>query len=465
MARSTLPAVRALDDVGVAARDSDESLIARARIGDRGAFAELWQRHARSGIRVARQVSSSIDADDLVAEAYTRIFARVLAGGGPDGAFRPYLYTTIRNLASRWGQASREVQVENIAELEDPRGEEDPAYGILDRTLTAEAFRTLPQRWQAVLWYTEVEGMDPHEVAPLLGLSANGVAALSYRAREGLRKAWLQAHISHSAPEGECRWTVARLGDYTRHGLTGRERRRMEAHLDACATCARLSQEVDEVGSGLAMVLLPMIFGATIGGSVLAAFSAPGAATAATATAPAVAAGVGATLPVSLVATITLAIVVSGGLGGSGGVGATRGADPGPQRQTAAQPYSAVSHAVPDNGGPLRNAGGPGGVQLPGLTNVRASSGGLGAAVDAAVGGAVAAVGGIVGGVTGTVGAVTDAAGGVVQGVTSPLNTVVPSLPLLSEPAPEPPATGGVVVSTVTPLLSNTLGITVPLPE
>ncbi|HEY5229466.1 MAG TPA: hypothetical protein VIJ11_01070, partial [Galbitalea sp.] len=57
---------------------SDEELIANARSGDQNAFAELWRRHYRSGARVARQFTSSIDADDLVSEAYTRIYQRVL---------------------------------------------------------------------------------------------------------------------------------------------------------------------------------------------------------------------------------------------------------------------------------------------------------------------------------------------------------------------------------------------------
>ena len=113
-----------LDSPGPRSPTSDESLVVRARIGDHRAFAELWQRHARSGKRVARQFTSSIDADDLVAEAYTRIYERVLAGGGPVGAFRPYLYTTIRSLASRWGQANREVQVDDIGDFEDPDSED-----------------------------------------------------------------------------------------------------------------------------------------------------------------------------------------------------------------------------------------------------------------------------------------------------------------------------------------------------
>ncbi len=260
---------------------SDTELIERARSGDPSAFAELWRRHYRSAARVARQFTSSIDADDLVSEAYARILQRVLAGGGPTGAFRPYLYTTIRNLASTWGAASRDVQVDVIEEFEDDRIPDDPAAWALDRTLTAKAFRSLPERWQTVLWYTEVEGMDPHEVAPLMGLTANGVAALSYRAREGLRTAWLQGHISNAATSSDCQWTMSRLGDRARNSLTAREKERVELHLLSCAKCAVISEEVEEVGSHLAMVMVPLLLGGVAGGALLASLAHPTAALAA----------------------------------------------------------------------------------------------------------------------------------------------------------------------------------------
>jgi RNA polymerase sigma factor (sigma-70 family) len=311
---------------------SDEELIEQTRTGDQRAFAELWRRHYRSGARVARQFTSSIDADDLVSEAYTRIYQRVLAGGGPTGAFRPYLYTTIRNLASSWGAASKEVQVDDIADFEDPGTLDDPAAIALDKTLTARAFRSLPERWQSVLWYTEVEGMDPHEVAPLLGMSANGVAALSYRAREGLRKAWLQAHINDASASGECQWTISRMGDHARHSLTARDSERMMFHLSTCTRCAIVSEEVDEVGSRLALVLLPIVLGGVAGGAALAAFGHAGSAMAAsadlipampeaigaagtaatTATAGAVGIFGAATAPVALVGTLAIAVAVSG---------------------------------------------------------------------------------------------------------------------------------------------------------
>lgn len=454
-----------LDSPGPRSPTSDESLVARARIGDRRAFAELWQRHARSGKRVARQFTSSIDADDLVAEAYTRIYERVLAGGGPVGAFRPYLYTTIRNLASRWGQANREVQVDDIGDFEDPDSEDDPVTSTLDRTLTARAFRSLPGRWQAVLWYTEVEGMDPHEVAPILGLTANGVAALSYRAREGLRKAWLQAHISDTESLGECGWVLGRLGDYTRNGLTERDHRRVAAHLEGCAKCSLLSQEVDDVGSQLAMVLLPLLFGASVGGSLLAAFSAPGAATAAqlaaipalpvafqgaaaTASAlalvaaPAAAAGLGSVVPASLVGTFTLALVVSGGLA----VGISRDVSPAPQQSTSAQPSSVAGGAEAVRGKGQAGKGQAGnGQRGDGI-------GGIGIGIQDGVvpslsvhHGLSGSVGNIAAGVGGTVNGMKDAAGVPVHNIASPLNTVIPSLPLHPGPVPEHSAPGGVV--------------------
>ncbi len=261
-----------MSDQGSKLTTSDAELIERARSGDTRAFGELWRRHYRSAARVARQFTSSIDADDLVSEAYARIYQRVLAGGGPTGAFRPYLYTTIRNLASTWGAASRDIQVDMIEDFEDERIPDDPAAWALDRTLTARAFRSLPERWQTVLWYTEVEGMDPHEVAPLMGLTANSVAALSYRAREALRKAWLQAHVSDATASGECQWAMSRLGEHARDGLSARDDERLTAHLGACDRCTIVSEEVDEVGSHLAMVMLPLLLGGVAGGSLLATF-------------------------------------------------------------------------------------------------------------------------------------------------------------------------------------------------
>jgi malate synthase len=79
----------------------DASLVESARGGDTEAFAELWRRHASAGRTVASGYSS-FDPDDVVAESFTRIFHVIREGGGPTGAFRPYLF--IKNYRERGPQ-------------------------------------------------------------------------------------------------------------------------------------------------------------------------------------------------------------------------------------------------------------------------------------------------------------------------------------------------------------------------
>lgn len=256
---------------------SDQVLLARTRAGRRDAFGELWLRHSPAAIRMARRFTR-LDPDDLVAEAFTRIYRAVLCGGGPSGPFRPYLYTVTRNIAATWGGVAQPVLVDDLETIEDPVSHDDPMERALDRSLLADAFGRLPERWQAVLWYTEVEGLSPGEVAPILQLSPNGVAALAYRAREGLRKQWLQAHISASGVGGDCGWTLGRLGDRTREALSGRESARLEAHLTFCDGCAAAAAEVDAVGSRLALTIAKFVLAGAAGSELLTALSRPEAA-------------------------------------------------------------------------------------------------------------------------------------------------------------------------------------------
>lgn len=245
-------------------RSADAALIERTRKGDGSAYAELWERHAASARTVARSYSS-LDPDDLVSESFTKIYSAILAGGGPTGAFRPYLFTTIRNTAAGWGRARHETTLETLESFEDPSTSESATLDALDRSATAQAFRALPTRWQEVLWYSEVENMTPQQIAPLLGMSANSTAALAYRAREGLRQSWIRVHLRNPANAPECQWSIERLGTYTRGKLRARETTRLEAHLDDCARCTIVAAEAREVGSRLALVLLPLTAG--IGGA------------------------------------------------------------------------------------------------------------------------------------------------------------------------------------------------------
>src|ERR1700716_4064310 len=74
---------------------TDAELIAMVRAGDRRAFGPLYERHRAAALRVARLYArDAAAADDLAAEAFTRVLAAIGRGKGPDEAFRAYLYTT-----------------------------------------------------------------------------------------------------------------------------------------------------------------------------------------------------------------------------------------------------------------------------------------------------------------------------------------------------------------------------------
>jgi RNA polymerase sigma factor (sigma-70 family) len=260
----------------------DAELIEAVRHGDVEAYGLLYRRHATAAAGLARQLTGSwAEADDLVAEAFAKVLDVLRAGGGPDSAFRAYLLTTLRNTLYDRSRRDRKLEWSEDMTRHDPGVPwEDTAVAALENSLAARAFHRLPERWQTVLWHTEVEQESPAEVAPLLGLTPNGVAALAYRAREGLRQAYLQEHLADGVGR-EHEATVNRLGAWARGGLTPRQRARVEAHLATCADCRALARELEDVNAGLRGVIAPLVLGTAVAGAYLAHAAPPAAAAAA----------------------------------------------------------------------------------------------------------------------------------------------------------------------------------------
>jgi RNA polymerase sigma factor (sigma-70 family) len=248
-----------------AAELSDTELAQRVRDGDREVYGELWHRHADAGRAAARRVTDRFDADDLVQEAFARILETLGSGNGPQGAFRPYLYATIDRVAATW--ATRTTPTVPLDEVPEPSEHPDHVARIAEGGLLGRAYASLPPEWAEVLWYTELEEMGPAEVGPLLGLAPASASALAYRAREGLRRAWLQAHVTQLPERPRCRWVAERVGAYHRGALSDRARRRFETHVDGCADCPVLVAEVGDdadilVRARLRAVLWPAVLGA-----------------------------------------------------------------------------------------------------------------------------------------------------------------------------------------------------------
>ncbi|MBT2381759.1 sigma-70 family RNA polymerase sigma factor [Streptomyces sp. ISL-111] len=257
---------------------SDAQLIQGMREGDDLAYEELFRRHSGAVRRYARTCCrDGHTADDLTAEVFARTFQAVRGGKGPQEAVRAYLMTAVRHVAAAWTKsAGREHLVDDFAvfaaqasrtsKLSDgdtlDLGADVLAMHEAEQSMAMEAFRSLPERWQAVLWHTTVEEESPSEIAPLFGLTANATAVLASRAREGLKQAYLQAHVSQALTTGgNCAQYADRLGAYARGGLRMRAERGLRKHLDECAKCRVAAGELEHVNAGIPALLPIAVIG------------------------------------------------------------------------------------------------------------------------------------------------------------------------------------------------------------
>lgn len=239
----------------------DEVLIALVRQGDSEAYGALYERHRMAALNLARQMSrDSAEADDLVSDAFLKVRSVLDAGGGPDVAFRAYLLTTVRRLAyDRTRSGRRVVSTSDYAGMDTAVPFEDTAAAQLEASLVTDAYESLPERWKLVLWHRVVQGESTEQVARRMGTTPNAVAALLYRAREGLRAAYLQAHITDRPEDGACDWTIERLAAYARGGLPRRESARVTEHLAGCARCRALRDEVRDVNATFKAAMAPAV--------------------------------------------------------------------------------------------------------------------------------------------------------------------------------------------------------------
>jgi len=250
---------------------SDAELISAVRGGDTTAYGELFARHVEAARRLARQLASAGDVEDLVSEAFAKVLTIVRRGGGPDLAFRAYLLTAVRSLHIDGVRGAKRLRpVDDFAPFDDGVPFRDTAVEGFENQAAARAFASLPERWQLVLWHTEVEGQKPADVAQLLGMSANSVSALAYRAREGLRQAFLNMH-AQDAEDDACAWTQDNLGAYIRNAACKRDSVKVRAHIDECRRCMGIYLELSEVNTNLSGILGPLVLGSAAAGYIAAA--------------------------------------------------------------------------------------------------------------------------------------------------------------------------------------------------
>lgn len=257
-----------LPDVSLTELD-DVELLELARCSSAEAYEILYNRYVYAARRLARHLGQREESDDVVSESFAQVLDLLQRGKGPDRAFRAYLFTTIRHECGRRAKANKRVMPtddDSTIDTAVPFG-----AGQLDdfeKSAIRAAYESLPDRWRTVLWHLDVEGYKPNELADLLGLKPNSVSALVYRARSGLRDAYLQQHVNvESEADGRaCQQARAALAGVVRRSSGMREQEKVHAHLEGCDECMAIYLDLQEVNRQVGSVTSGAAVAAAVGG-------------------------------------------------------------------------------------------------------------------------------------------------------------------------------------------------------
>ena len=180
---------------------SDEELVARARDGDRSAFARLVDRHSISVFNLTlRIVGNREDAEEAAQDAFVRAY-RNLGRFRGDARFSTWLYRIAVNVSlSSARRSRRDLSTTSLSGSEDeeeglPLQLPDPSANPAERFEQGE-FReqvrnmvaALPPIYSAVISMYHIQSLTYDEIAESLELPIGTVKARLFRARAALRK-------------------------------------------------------------------------------------------------------------------------------------------------------------------------------------------------------------------------------------------------------------------------------------
>ena len=270
---------------------------------------ELYRLHAPAVFRYAYAVlGNRADAEDVTQTTFVNAL-RALERGEKPRAPANWLITIAHNLIRQRfrQQQTRPLEVEldrDVAAVED--AEDGPSIDDLVRAL-----RRIPPTQRQALVLRELEGRSYAEIGELLGVSQSALEALIFRARRSLAEELENLVTCDGAELALMRADDGRLGR--------KERRRLLAHVDECASCARVAaRSIKYRRAFKALAILPLPFSLTFFKGAPSAYAAAGLPSIGAGTAAGTAAGVGATGVGAKIAAGLAAVAVAGGAGYEG---------------------------------------------------------------------------------------------------------------------------------------------------
>ncbi len=175
--------------MGIAVADLDEdALVARARGGERAAFAALLERHYDFMFRVAwRWSANRSDAEDIAQDTCIRV-ARAIGSYRGEGSFRTWLYrltlSACQDAARKSAREKRKAEAYHAQALVDGPGmapAEDPLEQLWD------AVRGLPEKQRDAILLVHGEELSHAEAAAIMGCKESTVSWHIHEGRKRLK--------------------------------------------------------------------------------------------------------------------------------------------------------------------------------------------------------------------------------------------------------------------------------------
>lgn len=184
-----------VSDTGVMTAPSDERLVARCRIGDLDAFAQVYHLYEKRVFRFAYHLlGHRDDADDIKQETFLKAYQAIGRFRG-DSSLQTWLLKICGNLCrdriKSWERRKVNYDSGMHSEIQyDDSPGADP-HAVVERTMMSElvmcALRGLPSSQREVIVLHDLEELTYSEIGTILGCSTVSAKLRVFRARRMLR--------------------------------------------------------------------------------------------------------------------------------------------------------------------------------------------------------------------------------------------------------------------------------------
>jgi len=167
--------------------------VARAKQGDRDAFAFLYSRYADDVYRYAKSiVRDTHDAEDVAQQVFAKLFAVIGSYEQREVPFLAWMMRVTRNAAVDQLRRRRAIPVAEIrGSVSSAPGESLSSVGAL-----RAALGDLPKAQREVVVLRHLAGLSPLEISLRIGVSEGAVNGLHHRGRKALVKDLLNRGVS-----------------------------------------------------------------------------------------------------------------------------------------------------------------------------------------------------------------------------------------------------------------------------